>query len=611
MLFRSFVSVLVVLILLAPSQGQVFNAGSGTAILWNNAANWTPASFPNLQGATATFNVTGTLGVTLGENITVGSITVNNSSTGIMTLNAGNTLILDNGASEASLVLAGTSSTTNNLTVSSVISMLSNTRVTVNNTTVTGAQAGALTFLANISGAANVSFIKSGPGRVSFTTATKDYAGPTVVETGGRLRISAAGRPIATPSVLVNSGGQLYLNDSDTTGNPFLAIGTASTVITINGTGESTTVPGAIRLDLTGATTRTFTNAITFGSDASIASLATNCTLKLTGEFSLAAGLTFTKVGTGNIDFSAPNLGWIGNTIINEGVISIASTSQFGTGDLTLKPNSARSITVNLANATQSIGNLSTNYANLTTGTQVQTLNLNGTALTINQTASTFFGIGASAAQTGVIAGAGSITLSNTSTGTLNLTGRHTYSGGTNINGGTLQVNNPTGSSGVGTGNVVVNVPGTLQGSGFLVPATGNTVLINGNLSPGNNAISSITIGSGTTPSMLIITGTLVEEVTHPAADSTAVFGDVVLSNTSVLNLPLTNVYDATTSYDLISFTGSLTGTFNIALNLPPSHVLDYSSSNLIRLIPAPVPEPTSYLSLLGLLVIARFRRSL
>lgn len=70
-----------------------------------------------------------------------------------------------------------------------------------------------------------------------------------------------------------------------------------------------------------------------------------------------------------------------------------------------------------------------------------------------------------------------------TGTGTWTLTNANTYTGGTTIKGGTLMVNNTTGS-GLGTGAVNILADGTLAGTG----SVSGTVVINpgGILSPGN-----------------------------------------------------------------------------------------------------------------------------
>jgi autotransporter-associated beta strand protein len=73
------------------------------------------------------------------------------------------------------------------------------------------------------------------------------------------------------------------------------------------------------------------------------------------------------------------------------------------------------------------------------------------------------------------------------------------YRGGTTVASGTLRVQNALGSA-TGTGNVTVNAGARLAGGaqGFIVPADGGTVTVNGGLSPGNGtaAVGTLTVGA-------------------------------------------------------------------------------------------------------------------
>jgi len=80
---------------------------------------------------------------------------------------------------------------------------------------------------------------------------------------------------------------------------------------------------------------------------------------------------------------------------------------------------------------------------------------------------------------TGAITGAGGLALSG---GTLELTAASTYSGTTWVHGGTLLVNNTSGSA-TGAGEIRVSAGGTLGGSGLI----GGTLVISGVLAPGNS----------------------------------------------------------------------------------------------------------------------------
>lgn len=111
-------------------------------------------------------------------------------------------------------------------------------------------------------------------------------------------------------------------------------------------------------------------------------------------------------------------------------------------------------------------------------------------------------------------------TLVKTGPGTMELTAANLYQGGTTISGGTLLVNNTSGS-GTGTGGVTVQSGGTLAGNGTITG--GITVQPGGTLSPGYGVgtltVSNLTLGGTTlmeinksiTPSndLVVASGTL------------------------------------------------------------------------------------------------------
>src|SRR6476620_4029328 len=114
---------------------------SGTQT-WNTATNWdTNPTVPNAIDATASFPNSPTANMAAqvpAAGITVGSIDVTNNSANIFTLSAtgGGTLTFDVSSGEASLIDNGTSSTTNNVTVSAAIALNDPLRLTVNDTAV-------------------------------------------------------------------------------------------------------------------------------------------------------------------------------------------------------------------------------------------------------------------------------------------------------------------------------------------------------------------------------------------------------------------------------------------------------------------------------------------
>ena len=111
-------------------------------------------------------------------------------------------------------------------------------------------------------------------------------------------------------------------------------------------------------------------------------------------------------------------------------------------------------------------------------------------------------------------------TLTKTGPGTMELTAANLYQGGTTINGGTLLVNNTSGS-GAGTGGVTVQSGGTLAGNGSI--SGGVNVQSGGTLSPGNG-VGALTVGG------LTLNGTTLMEINKSLSPS----NDLVISTAPV-----------------------------------------------------------------------------
>jgi fibronectin-binding autotransporter adhesin len=461
---------------------SVFIPPSGTQS-WNVATNWTPASVPNAVGAAAAFNSpTAAQTVNLAAAITAGSIAFTNNGAAVLTLanGTGGSLTMDQdggGPGEATIVVNGTSATTNHLSISASVVLTDDLRVTVNNTAVS--TAGAATFTGAITGGGD--FIKDGPGRLSMTSLAKAYTGATIINQG-RLRFTATGVANATSGITVNSGGQLTLDSGTGTFN----FGSAIIILNGAGTTEVSQFAGALRNN--GSGTSTLANAITLASDATIHVDGGSNTLTANGAFS--GSFILSKSGGGTLSLTNANTGYTGGTAITNGTIAVQATSQLGTGSLTFAQSTTNNATLNLLNATQSIGSLSSIWVD-TTGTLTQSLNLTGTALSIDQTVDGTFGPGAVSTLQSLITGTGSI--SKSGVGTLTLGGANTYSGGTTIASGTVNALNATGSA-TGTGNVTISaasIPvGRLSGTGRVAPGAGNFVYANGTLHVGDVLLS-------------------------------------------------------------------------------------------------------------------------
>jgi autotransporter-associated beta strand protein len=93
----------------------------------------------------------------------------------------------------------------------------------------------------------------------------------------------------------------------------------------------------------------------------------------------------------------------------------------------------------------------------------------------------------------GQILADGQNTITKVGTGNWTLSGANTYTGGTLVEGGTLTVNNTSGS-GTGSGSVTVQSGATLAGTGNISGAT--TVNSGATIAPGNAAIGALTVNN-------------------------------------------------------------------------------------------------------------------
>ncbi len=424
------------------STAQTFIPTAG-AQSWNVNLNWTGGVFPNAIGASAAFPTpTAAETVSLLQAITVGSITLTNNTAFVFTLTngAGGSLILDQtGVANALITINGTGTAVNVLSTSNTLT--DTLDLIINNTAVTSVT-GALQVTGSMGGAGG--FIKDGAGTVSFATAAKAYTGSTTINTGV-LRTSVVGEMTGTSGVAVSSGGTLLLG---TTASGAFQFGTSgATVITLNGNGATTlqgvAVPGgagALRNDSSG--TNTLANNISLATDSTINTVTA---LTLNGVVSGAGALT--KAGSSTLTLSNSN-NYSGGTNVNAGTLAL--------GNATNTLADAGAVTV--GGGTLSIGANSDTVGavSLTSG------NINGTTGTLTGT-SYDVQLGAISAKLG-----GSGALTKTTIGQVILTGVNSYTGGTNVNNGTLALNASnivplTGTVSLGGGTLQLN--STQQGT--------------------------------------------------------------------------------------------------------------------------------------------------
>ena len=456
--------------------------------------------------------------------------------------------------------------------------------------------------------------------------ATNDFAGPTVIA-GGILSIpfvangsipSPLGASDNGPGNLVLNGGTLRYTgatastDHGLTLNPnggTIEVSSGATTLTLNNT-----VVGSGFLAKTGTGKLTLSGANTFNGGVNV----TQGTVVLGNDAGFGAGVVTLN---GDTNGATLQFGINGGTLNN--TLNVIGTNNFtvnnvnnsvanmtGDGTLTLNTGTAFSFTADMttfsgtiavgtitnprfnpslgnpnpnfgtgsSNALFDLGNTSAMLNNRNGGLIIQLGALRGGPNTVLQGASS-----ASNPTTYVIGGknldttfAGKITevipartanITKVGTGTFTLSGASTCTGTITVNGGTLLVNNTTGS-GTGTNNtVVVNNGGTLGGTGFITSIV--TVNGGGALSPGSNAVGTLTLRSNLT----LNAGAIL----NFELGAGVVNDKIIVGNNLVLGgiLNVTNVagFGAGT-YTLITYSGALSGTLPVIGSKPSGYSL-------------------------------------
>ena len=288
----------------------------------------------------------------------------------------------------------------------------------------------------------------------------------------------------------------------------------------------------------------------------------------------LTGGSTLTKSGAGTLTLSALNP-YTGATAINAGTLSLTGTlsgtaiTTSGTGILSQTAagviTGPSSLAVGAGTSTLAGANTYTGSTTISGGTLSLTGSLSGTAITTSLTGTL------SQTGTGTITGASSLILAFASTGTSILAGANTYTGLTDIRGGTLSL---TGSlsgtviSTLGTGILSQTVTGSITGASSLsLSGTGTSVLAGVNTYTGTTSIGgtlslsgSINGSVGVATISTLGSAVLLETATGSITGNRAIF----FGGTGTSVLAGVNTYTGPTSIDgsaTLSLSGSLSGT--------------------------------------------------
>uniref|UniRef100_UPI004039C8D5 autotransporter-associated beta strand repeat-containing protein n=1 Tax=Variovorax sp. BK018 TaxID=3450241 RepID=UPI004039C8D5 len=326
---------------------------------------------------------------------------------------------------------------------------------------------------------------------------SNSYAGGTTVRSGILQISSDANLGAATGKLALQNGATLRVT-GDATSARAVSVGAGSNsfeiaavrTLTLNGS-----ISGAGSLRKTGAGTLRLgaANDYSGGTFVDAGTLSTDVTGALgSGPASVASGATLQLGGS----FDAGTV-----AIANQGTVRLQGTASAGSATLT---NSAGGVLA---------------FADSASADKATVLNQAGAQLRIDQ-ATTGVSVGALAGEGDVVLGSKALTTGglNTSTmlsglvsgtggslvkvggGTLTLTGANTYTGGTTVSGGTLSVDNQSGSA-TGTGAVQVQSGGTLAGSGSIAGAVtiGKGGVLSAGNSPGTLTLGALTLAGGST----------------------------------------------------------------------------------------------------------------
>ncbi len=439
--------------------GSLVKNGAGTlTVTGNNTfSGGTTVNAGTLQGNTTSLRntIVNNAAVVFNQTAT-GTYAGVMSGTGSLTkIGAGNLTL--SGANTSS---GGTTVTAGTLTGSST-SLQGNI---VNNASVVFDQAAAGTYAGSMSGTGLLT--KSGAGTLTLTGANT-YTGGTTLSAG-----TLQGSTTSLQGNILNNAAVVFDQ---------AAVGTYASVL--SGTG-SLTKTGAGTLTLTGI--NTYVGGTNFNAGtiavAGDAQLGTGTlrfnggALQTTAAFASAKNVTLTSAGTIDTNGFAANLSGVingaGSLVKNgSGVLTLTGVNTYTGGTTvnagTLQGDSA-SLQGNIVNSASVVFDqaLDGTYAGVMSGTGSLTKNNAGTLIltsgntyaggtTVNagtlqgdatslqgniaNNAAVVFDQASSGMYAGVMAGTGSLTKNNA--GTLILTGAHTYSGGTTVNGGALQGN--------------------------------------------------------------------------------------------------------------------------------------------------------------------------
>ena len=408
---------------------------------------------------------------------------------------------------------------------------------------------------------------------------------------------SSGPAPAVTLGTLVGAGGNLSTNGNtiqlNVTSLAFVWSGlnndnwdlTTANNWKVNGVSQIFANGGTALLDdtLTTANTNIVLNSAVSPGSATVNSSVKPYSITSSGANLIGGTGGLTKNGTTTLALSGGVNTYTGPTTISSGILSVGVLANGGSAsDIGAANNTASSLVIN-SGTLQYTGSGATSDHLFTVGTAGATLDNEGGTLelvsagpvalsgagarTLNLTGSDTSGdvLAASLADNG-----GATALAKAGAGTWILTGTNSYSGGTTIHNGILQVDQGGTTGTLGTGPVVDNatvdfdrantltVGSAISGTGSLIDNGTGTLILTGN----NSYIGGTTVNNG------------ILQVGNGGASGTLYAnGNITINNTS------TFIFDSTTPLTLSGYQIGLQGTGNVIVR-PGSSLTSYDQNS-------------------------------
>jgi len=500
------------------SKSLTWNGTSGGQ--WNtlSSARWNVGEADQFAwGDSVTFDDSGaTTAITLSGEVQPSSITVNGTQNYTITGSAGNFIsglggLTKSGTSTLVLNAPNTFSGATAVTSGTVqIGDGSNNIATLGNGSASISSGANLTFYRNgafainnaISGAGTLSFRGTGvinQSDYSLGGNNSSFSGTLDVRSGARVALDST-NDVGTSSIVVNNGGQIYLNTSATFSNAVSLSG--------NGWTETAGVLGAARF----AGGATLSGTVTLAGNSRLTAFGSGDTGSITGVITDgASSYGLTKTGAGTLTLTNANT-YDGGSIISAGSINIRNAASLGTGNVVMGDSAtstsatslyldtnrtifAKQVTVSsLGTGTATLGSRATITAS---GDNNQFINV------VLQRDVVFDSNAADRTDYKNVSGVGNITV--TGVGRTVFSSSNSYTGNVTLNlgiGGNLQIGTATSGNQnyiPDTASLTVNDTASNTVAEFRISVGGETIAgLNGNGTIDTNSINTtLTVGSG------------------------------------------------------------------------------------------------------------------